>query len=87
MQGVYTGILTMFITRFKCDICSLLILGGMIVFTLSKIKYDSGAPDHKIVIGRGIHELVDQGTWELVDKSVINYHSGYLADMFTVRLR
>ncbi|XP_038077335.1 methyltransferase-like protein 27 [Patiria miniata] len=61
--------------------------GGFMVFTLSRVEYDDGLPDHRLVIGNGIQELLDKGTWELIEKTAIPYHSGYLADMFTIRLK
>ncbi|XP_038078459.1 methyltransferase-like protein 27 isoform X1 [Patiria miniata] len=61
--------------------------GGFMVFTLSRVEYDDGLPDHRLVIGNGIQELLDKGTWELIDQTAIPYHSGYLADMFTIRLK
>ncbi|XP_038078462.1 methyltransferase-like protein 27 isoform X2 [Patiria miniata] len=61
--------------------------GGFMVFTLSRVEYDDDVPDHRLVIGNGIQELLNKGTWELIEKTAIPYHSGYLADMFTIRLK
>ncbi|XP_022084410.1 methyltransferase-like protein 27 [Acanthaster planci] len=60
--------------------------GGFMVFTLSKIEYDDDLPNHRVIIGDGIQKLIDNNIWELVNKTTIPYHSGYLADMFTIRL-
>ncbi|XP_038078463.1 methyltransferase-like protein 27 [Patiria miniata] len=61
--------------------------GGLMVFTLSRVEYDDGLPDQRVVLGNGIQELLDKGTWELIEKTAIPYYSGYLADMFTIRLK
>ena len=59
--------------------------GGLMVFTVSKIVLSKDEQEIFIGIGDAISDLVQEGVWELVEKTDIPYFSSHEAILYTIR--